>query len=455
MPVGAIYYGHGQMSGEVYAGDMKTLYVKRFMFNTKMNGCFALMLGPAKESELEQPYTVGHYGILLKQTGINDFEASNTINERVKRSSSTSVPTDSNSHIKGPRNNSEVKSSEKRKIDAEIDEGTSGEEGLIKSYEKMVRQLSEEEKILSSKPSEGNSSIQFKEQKDGLFEKEEKIISIFKASDELRFHPKKLSDSLIDISSKTMVPTNPNNESNSTNNLVETSNIKDPSGRPLYWVIDDPRAKRKKELSDTYKQKGANTLFRRKNVALATKTVYRFDPIYQLVSVNNTNQLIALKLPDHANLTDYKWVGVYDQCVQKAVPLITLNDVDPPSPENIAPISGWSHGIVSYTIKIINCNTILIPGFSFNATSAFSQNTYFYAGIGKFPQEVLMQQRAYVNKNRITTPLQSFFKEDIIVRLPGKLRTFDIDFLSIYNEDEKKSYGNIILPSVLVPPCPV
>lgn len=40
-----------------------------------------------------------------------------------------------------------------------------------------------------------------------------------------------------------------------------------------------------------------------------------------------------------------------------------------------------------------------------------------------------------------------------MIRLPKTYRTFDIDFISVFNEIEGRSYGHVIMPSLLVPPC--
>lgn len=55
---------------------------------------------------------------------------------------------------------------------------------------------------------------------------------------------------------------------------------------------------------------------------------------------------------------------------QKHIPLVSLRDIDPPREEKIMPLSGWAHNITSYRVHILNCNTILIPGFTYDSNSA-------------------------------------------------------------------------------------
>ncbi|KAI6174732.1 Protein Skeletor, isoforms D/E [Aphelenchoides fujianensis] len=117
------------------------------------------------------------------------------------------------------------------------------------------------------------------------------------------------------------------------------------------------------------------------------------------------------------------------------------------------PLSGWSHNVSSYRVHILNCNTILVPGFNFNPEDNARSSTYFVAGIGQFPDNIEKQVKAIVVGERPNVPFRSYKNEDVLLRLPRTYRTFDIDFLSVYNTHEQKSYGHVVLPSLLVPPC--
>lgn len=50
-------------------------------------------------------------------------------------------------------------------------------------------------------------------------------------------------------------------------------------------------------------------------------------------------------------------------------------------------------------------------------------------------------------------PLEEFSGDDIMLRLPKGIRTFDIDFISIFNDDSNETLANTDIPSTLVPPC--
>ena len=65
----------------------------------------------------------------------------------------------------------------------------------------------------------------------------------------------------------------------------------------------------------------------------------------------------------------------------------------------------------------------------------------------------MQQTRAYVVGEPRATRLREYRQEDVMIRLPEGWKTFDITFLSIFNENERVSYGHAIIPPVIVPPC--
>jgi hypothetical protein len=98
------------------------------------------------------------------------------------------------------------------------------------------------------------------------------------------------------------------------------------------------------------------------------------------------DKLATFALTNGAKITQYKWIGLWNHCtkvepvgmgikttqrngwvLQKHIPLVSLRDVDPPREEKIMPLSGWSHNVTSYRLHILNCNTILIPSFHYDA----------------------------------------------------------------------------------------
>jgi hypothetical protein len=49
--------------------------------------------------------------------------------------------------------------------------------------------------------------------------------------------------------------------------------------------------------------------------------------------------------------------------------------------------------------------------------------------------------------------LRDYAGEDVMVRLPHDWKTFDVNFLSVYSESERASFGHVDIPPVVVPPC--
>ncbi|VDM57458.1 unnamed protein product [Angiostrongylus costaricensis] len=160
---------------------------------------------------------------------------------------------------------------------------------------------------------------------------------------------------------------------------------------------------------------------------------------------------VAFLLTNGARLTDYKWIGLYDQCKNKSIPLVSLADVDPPREEEIGQIKGLERNISSGIVRILNCNTILVPDLYLDVDLKFP-HTFFFVGVGNLTHIVHQVKGRAIGYER-NDPLEKHTGDALMIRLPRRIRTFDVDFLSIYNEDEKKVYGYMDLPSVLVPPC--
>lgn len=217
---------------------------------------------------------------------------------------------------------------------------------------------------------------------------------------------------------------------------------------PLFWVIKDPREARRQRLLTLRKR-----LESPENETLTTTTTKApfvpFDKQFELPKIRD--KLVTFTLTNGAKITQYKWIGLYNQCTNRHIPLVSLRDVDPPREEKIMPLSGWSHNVTSYRLHILNCNTILVPSFHYDGRNS-TRNTYFFAGIGQFP-DVERQLKVIVVGSKPGEALRDYRGEDVLLRLPKTFRTFDVDFISLYNTDEKKSFAHVLIPSLLVPPC--
>ncbi|EPB74954.1 hypothetical protein ANCCEY_05971 [Ancylostoma ceylanicum] len=181
----------------------------------------------------------------------------------------------------------------------------------------------------------------------------------------------------------------------------------------------------------------------------ATPKAVNYDSSFSLPPAQD--EQVAFLLTNCGRLSDYKWIGLYDQCKNVSIPIISLEDVDPPREEEVGPMIGQERNISSGSVRILNCNTILVPDLYFEANQK-SPNSFFFVGTGNVTN-VVQQTKARTIGYELGDPLESYAGDDVMVRLPRGIRSFDVDFLSIFNEDEKKTYGHVELPSLLVPPC--
>ncbi|KAL3095328.1 hypothetical protein niasHS_007427 [Heterodera schachtii] len=216
-----------------------------------------------------------------------------------------------------------------------------------------------------------------------------------------------------------------------------------------FWVIKDPREARRERLLQLRRKLDPNP--EPPTTTTTSAPLLPLSPQFELHRIRD--KLVTFSLTNGAKITQYKWIGLWNQCNRRHIPLVSLRDVDPPREEKIMPLSGWSHNVTSYRLHILNCNTILIPSFHYDSRNT-TRNTFFFVGVGQFPEAVEQQVKANVVGTRPGEPLRSYKGEDLMLRLPRPYRTFDIDFISIFNMDEQKSFGHVIMPSLLVPPCP-
>uniref|UniRef100_A8PUU5 RE24065p, putative n=1 Tax=Brugia malayi TaxID=6279 RepID=A8PUU5_BRUMA len=203
----------------------------------------------------------------------------------------------------------------------------------------------------------------------------------------------------------------------STQNAAITTTLSFRESTPLYWVIQDPRLKKRRRME-----------------------------------LRKKDKTVVFSITNDAKITEYQWIALRDHCSQRTIPLLSLKGIDPPHEEKIGALLGQSHNVTSHRVQILNCNTIFIPGFVFNQGND-PPETYFYAGIGHFPDRIEKQVRAYVVGQPPDQPLRNYNGENVMIRLPKTYRTFDIDFISVFNEIERRSYGHVITPNLLVPPC--
>ncbi|GMT07462.1 hypothetical protein PENTCL1PPCAC_29636, partial [Pristionchus entomophagus] len=138
----------------------------------------------------------------------------------------------------------------------------------------------------------------------------------------------------------------------------------------------------------------------------------------------------SFSLREHGKLADFHWLGIYDQCTKKAYQLHEIAGSEIPDLESVSPLTGVAANVSSDSVQIVNCNTIVIQNFHFLKDT-------------KRPSE------QFTDHDDI---LDTVNGSDLVVKLPDGIRTFDVDFLMVFNEDSNRSYGHTFIPSLLVPP---
>lgn len=160
------------------------------------------------------------------------------------------------------------------------------------------------------------------------------------------------------------------------------------------------------------------------------------------------NKDFTLTLPEKKKLTDIKWFAVYDLSSQNAFGDVYMaEEFEPPSTQVISQFSKRSHGVSSGPLQILDAKTIVIPDFTYNGAG---KDTYFWVGVGPQPST---KGHKVPDEYGYLEPLRLYSKETTKIELPGDLTIFDIDWLSVFDIQEKQNFGSVLIPdSPNVPP---
>jgi len=160
------------------------------------------------------------------------------------------------------------------------------------------------------------------------------------------------------------------------------------------------------------------------------------------------NKEFTLKLFDGKKISDIKWLAIYDLTIQENFGDISIpEEFEPPSPQKLNELSKRSHEVSSSVVVILDSKTIAIPKCYYDGLGT---DTYFWVGVG--PQPSVKGFKVPDEKGYLS-PLRKYTEEDVIIRLPGTLTVFEIDWFSIFNLETNENYGSIIIPEDLnVPP---
>lgn len=161
--------------------------------------------------------------------------------------------------------------------------------------------------------------------------------------------------------------------------------------------------------------------------------------------------MITVSIPQGHKLTDYQWFGVYDHCLKQRTTFVQIHEIQTPEIAEIDGLKGWKYDVNSGKIRVVNCNTIMVTNFTYSGSG--QTEAFFFVGSGDYPKNIVRKVRATVVGPQRDNPLTNYKGEDTLIRLPEGTKTFDINWIAVYNERENMSYGHAFIPPLVVPPC--
>ncbi|VVC37406.1 DM13 domain,DOMON domain [Cinara cedri] len=159
------------------------------------------------------------------------------------------------------------------------------------------------------------------------------------------------------------------------------------------------------------------------------------------------NEHLTITLPEGLTLHDIKWFYVWceDFSVNFGDIKIPYN-LDYPKPQKIDSLSGI-HGVSSENIVVVDAQTLLIPGFSYDGEAPDAK---FWVGAGDKPTP---QGIRVADENGKEVTLRRYDRKTIVLTLPDDLTVFDIGHFGVWCEAFTVDFGHVPVPSVLnVPP---
>ncbi|XP_048506173.1 uncharacterized protein LOC105689481 isoform X2 [Athalia rosae] len=156
---------------------------------------------------------------------------------------------------------------------------------------------------------------------------------------------------------------------------------------------------------------------------------------------------ITLTLPEGKTLNNIRWFSLW--CDDFSV---NFGDVkiprgfDYPRPQKLGTLSGI-HGVSSEPIVVVDAQTLLIPGFSYDGEAPDAK---FWAGPGPSPTP---QGIKIPDENGKTAPLRRYVQKTIVLTLPGDLTVHQLGHFGVWCEAFTVDFGHVKIPQNLnVPP---
>lgn len=160
------------------------------------------------------------------------------------------------------------------------------------------------------------------------------------------------------------------------------------------------------------------------------------------------NQDVRIRIPDDKKVNSLKWLSIWDIRDNHNFADIYIPDgFEPPSPKRIGEFKSRSGRIKSGPVTVIDSKTIRIESLVYDGQS---NSAFFMAGNGPQPTS---GGKKITNDLGYLESLGRYSGETITLNLPGEMTTFDIDWISIMDEESEEDYGHFTLPEGLnIPP---
>ncbi|XP_046416133.1 protein Skeletor, isoforms B/C isoform X2 [Neodiprion fabricii] len=156
---------------------------------------------------------------------------------------------------------------------------------------------------------------------------------------------------------------------------------------------------------------------------------------------------ITLTLPEGKTLNNIRWFAIW--CDDFSV---NFGDVriprgfEYPRPKKLGTLNGI-HGVSSEPVVIVDAQTLLIPGFSYDGEAPDAK---FWAGPGPNPTP---QGIRIPDENGKENPLRKYDHKTIVLTLPGDLTVHELGHFGVWCEAFTVDFGHVKIPQSLnVPP---
>jgi len=161
------------------------------------------------------------------------------------------------------------------------------------------------------------------------------------------------------------------------------------------------------------------------------------------------NEEFTINLPDNKQIVEIKWFSVYDISSQDNYGDIYIPEgFEPPGYQALTDMGGKSNGVRSLPVIVMDSKSVKLPGFHYDGLGG---DVYFFAGEGPQPSS-----KGYIIPDELgyLSPIRRYEEEDVILQLPGEITVFNIDWIAVYNIEQKKNLGHVIIPEGLnIPPA--